>query len=66
MLEKHEWSESLECMTEAKILSAIRYLDPDLEERTAQDTSTVCAICITLLTMLAGVVTYVCRYFWRL
>jgi hypothetical protein len=67
MLENHERSESLECMTEPEILSAIRYLDPDLEpKRTRQDAGKVCGICITWLTMLTGVVTYICLYFWRL
>jgi hypothetical protein len=66
MPESHERSESLECMTEPEILSAIRYLDPDLEPRTGHDAGTVSGICITLLTTLTGVLTYICLYFWRL
>ena len=67
MLENREWRESIECGTESEVLSAIRYLDPDFEpERTVQDGDTRCGICIILLTMLTGVVAYICHYFWRL
>ena len=67
MLENYQRRESLESITEAEILSAIRYLDPDLQpERTGQNAGTVCGICITLLTMLMSVVAYICLHLWRL
>lgn len=67
MLENYQRRESLESITEAEILSAIRYLDPDLKlERTGQNAGSVSGICITLLTMLTSVVAYICLHFWRL
>lgn len=67
MLENQEWRESLECGTESEILSAIRYLDPDLElESTGQDAGTACGTCIALLIGLTSAMTYICLYFWRL
>jgi len=65
MLE-HDRMESPVCITESEILSAIRYLDPDLEpERIQSDASKMCGVVI-LLTTIVGVVTYICLYFGRL
>jgi hypothetical protein len=65
MLE-HDRTESPVCITETEILSAIRYLDPDLEpERIQRDASEMCGVVI-LLTTIVGVVTYICLYFGRL
>jgi len=63
---EHDRTESPVCITETQILSAIRYLDPDLEaERIQRDASEMCGVVI-LLTTIAGVVTYICLYFGRL
>jgi hypothetical protein len=65
MLE-HDRTEFPECTTETEILSAIRYLDPDLgPERIQCDASGMCGVVI-LLTIIVGVVTYICLYFGRL
>lgn len=66
MLENHEHGESLGCVTKAEILSAIRYLDPELEPRGAgQDAGTACAIFVMLLAALTAVAMYLCVCFWR-
>lgn len=64
MLENQKRRESFERITEAEVLSAIHYLDPDLKpERTRQGAGTVHGIYITLLTTLTVVLTYICVYF---
>jgi hypothetical protein len=66
MLQRHERRGPLDYLTEAEILSAIRYLDPDLEpERIQRDASKMSGVVI-LLTTIVGVVTYICLYFGRL
>jgi hypothetical protein len=65
MLE-HDRTKSPVCITETEILSAIRYLDPDLgPERTQRDASEMCGVVI-LLTTIVGVVTYICLHFGML
>ena len=47
-------------LTDAKIMSAIRYLDPDVyAETTREDAGTILGICITLLIVLSGVFVYI-------
>ena len=66
MQENHEHRESHKCITEAEILSTIRYLDPELEPRGAgQEAGTACAIFVTLLAALTAAAMYVCVCFWR-
>lgn len=65
MLENHERKDSPECVTEAEILSAIRYLDPDLE-RSGRDAGTVGGICVVLIAILTGVLVYICHYLSRI
>jgi hypothetical protein len=67
MLENQEWRESLECGSESEVLSAIRYLDPDLEpERIQRDASEICGVVIALLTAVVGAVTSISLHFGRL
>jgi len=52
-----------EHLTDAEIMRAIRYLDPDLcAEKAGEDTGTAVGIGITLLTALAGALTYIGLY----
>jgi hypothetical protein len=52
-----------ECLTDAEIEGAIRYLDRDLcAEKTREDAGTTLAICITLVTVLACALAYLCLY----
>lgn len=61
MEENHEPIELNEHLTDAEIMSAIRYLDPDLcAEGTGDDSGTVLGICITFLTALTGALTCIC------
>ena len=63
MQEKNELIPIPERMTDAEIMSAIRYLDPDpCAEGTSEDSVMLVGICITLLTGLTGAITYVCFY----
>jgi hypothetical protein len=63
MKENHEMTEFNEQLTDAEIMWAIRYLDPDLCAATSgEDTGTVVGIGITLLTALTGALTYVGLY----
>ena len=63
MQENHEMMELNEHLTDADIVRAIRYLDPDLcIEETEDDTGTVIGICISLLTALTGALTHVSLY----
>lgn len=79
MLEDHDVS-ALELSSEAEIMSAIRYLDPDAAivsairyldaelgpERAAEDAiRMVFEICIGLLTMLMATGIFICLYFWK-
>jgi hypothetical protein len=67
MLKNHKRRKSFECITEREVLSAISYLDPDLESRrTRRDAGTAWGTCIVLLTVVTGVMTYICLYFSRL
>ena len=52
-----------EHLTDAKIVRAIRYLDPDLcAEKAAEDTGKVVGIGVSLLMALAGALTYIGLY----
>jgi len=52
-----------EHLTDAEIVRAIRYLDPDIcTEKAEEDTGTVVGIGVTLLTALTGALTYVGLY----
>jgi hypothetical protein len=63
MQENRELIELNEHLTNAGIMRAIRYLDPDLcAEGTGEDAGTVRGICITLLTALTGALTYIYLY----
>jgi hypothetical protein len=63
----HQRGKSTERFTEAEILSAIRYLDPNLEpKRTKRNPGTMCGIFVALLTMSTAVLMYICVYLWRL
>jgi hypothetical protein len=63
MQDNHEMMELNERLTDAEIVRAIRYLDPDLcAEKAEQDTGTVVGIGVTLLTALTGALTYVGLY----
>ena len=63
MRENREMMELNEHLTDADITLAIRYLDPDLcAEKAGEDTGTAVGIGITLLTALAGALTYIGLY----
>ncbi len=63
MQDNDEMMELDEHRMDAEIMRAIRYLDPDLcAERAEEDTGTVVGIGITLLTALAGALTYIGLY----
>ena len=63
MQENHETMEFNEHLTDVETLRAIRYLDPDLCADNAEgDTSTVVGIGITLVTAIAGALTYIGLY----
>jgi hypothetical protein len=63
MQENHEMMELNEHLTDAEIVRAIRYLDPDLcAEQTEQDAGTVVGIGISLLTALTGALTHISLY----
>ena len=52
-----------ERLTEAEIMRAIRYLDPDVcAERTRENAGTILGICITLVTVLTGALAFVWLY----
>jgi hypothetical protein len=62
-MQKNREPAAPEHMTDAEIMLAIRYLDPDLTaHRTAVEGGTILGICITLLTMLPGAMSYICPY----
>jgi hypothetical protein len=63
MQENREMMELNEHLTDAEIMRAIRYLDPDLcAEKAGEDTGTADGIGITMLTALAGALTYIGLY----
>ena len=63
MLENHEMMNLNEHQTDAEIMRAIRYLDPDLcAGRAEEDTGTVVGIGIAVLTALTGALTYIGLY----
>jgi hypothetical protein len=67
MLDNREMRASLEYTTDAEVKSAIRYLDPDLDlERTRARSGAAFGICITSLTIVTGVLTFVFFYFSKL
>ena len=63
MQENREMMALNEHLTDAEIVRAIRYLDPDLcTDKALEDTGTVVGIGVTLLTALTGALTYVGLY----
>ena len=63
MQENRETMEFNEHLTDVEIVRAIRYLDPETcADKAEGDTSTVVGIGITLLTALAGALTYIGLY----
>ena len=63
MQNNHEMMELNEHLTDAEIMRAIRYLDPDLcAAKAGENTGTAIGIGITLLTALAGALTYIGVY----
>jgi len=63
MQEDQEMTELNERLTDAEIIRAIRYLDPDLcPEMTEEDAGTVVGIGITLLTALTSTLTSISLY----
>jgi hypothetical protein len=63
MQDDHEMMEPNEHKTDAEIIRAIRYLDPDLcAEKAPEDSGTAVGIGITLLTALTGALTYIGLY----
>ena len=67
MHDNHEPVALSEHLTDAEIMWAIRYLDPDISaEKRGEDAGTVLGICITLLTMLTCALTYICLYMGKL
>ena len=63
MQENHEMMEFNEHLTDVEIMRAIRYLDPDLcADKAGEGTGTAVGIGITLLTALAGALTYIGVY----
>jgi hypothetical protein len=53
-------------LTDAEIMWAIRYLDPDCAEKAIEGTGRVVGIGITLLTALTAVLTYISVYMRKL
>lgn len=62
MQEDHEMMEFNEHPTDGEIMRAILYLDPDLCADKAGDTGTAVGIGISLLTAMAGALTYIGLY----
>jgi hypothetical protein len=63
MQEDHEMMGFNEPLTDGEIMLAIRYLDPDLcADKAGENTGTAVGIGITLLTALAGALTYIGVY----
>ena len=63
MQKNHEMMGLNEHLTDAEIIRAIRYLDPDLRAETVgEDAGTATGIGITLLAALAGALTYIALY----
>ena len=63
MQDNHEMMELNERQTDAEIMWAIRYLDPDLcAEKAEEDTGMAVGIGITLVTALTGALTYIGFY----
>jgi hypothetical protein len=63
MQESHEMMELNEYLTDTEIMRTIRYLDPDLyADKAGENTGTAVGIGITLLTALAGALTYIGVY----
>ena len=63
MQDNREMMKLNEHLTDAEIVRAIRYLDPDIcTEKAEEDTGTVVGIGVTLLTALTGALTYVGLY----
>jgi hypothetical protein len=65
MRENRELMEINKHLTDAEIMLAIRYLDPDLCTKKTR-VGSVGSICIPLLTALAVALTYIGFYVWRL
>ena len=67
MQENRELRELNEYPTDAEIILAIRYLDPDsCTGMTGRDVGTVAGTCIPLFTGLVTALTYIGCYVWRL
>jgi|GEM_PF-4599489 len=67
MQDNHEVMERNEYLTDAEIVRAIRYLDPDLcTQEAGEDIGTVIGIGISLLTALTGALTYISLYVRKL
>ena len=63
MQENHEMMELNEHLTDAEIVPAIRYLDPDIcPEKAVEDTGPAVGIGITLLAAITGALTYIGLY----
>ena len=63
MQENREMMALNEHLTDAEIVRAIRYLDPDLcTDKALEDTGTAVGIGIALLTALTGALTYIGLY----
>jgi hypothetical protein len=63
MQENHELMELNEHLTDAEMMWAIRYLDPDsCAEKAEEVMGTIVGISITLLIALTGALTYICLY----
>ena len=63
MQENHKMMELNEYLTDAEIMWAIRYLDPDLRaEKAGDDTGTVVGISFILVTVLTGALAYIGLY----
>ena len=63
MQENREITDFNENLTDGEVMRAIRYLDPDLcADEAGENTGTAVGIGITLLTALAGVLTYIGVY----
>ena len=63
MQNNHKMMELNEHLTDAEIMSAIRYLDPDLRaEKAEEDAGSVVGIGITMLTALTDALTHISLY----
>jgi hypothetical protein len=63
MRERRELQVPAEHMTDEQIASAIRYLDPDRDnKRSDLDAGTVLVICLSLLILLTGSLPIICLY----